>query len=219
MNKKIKIDIYSDYVCPFCYMGKTNLYNAIRELKMEDQVEINFKTYQLDENAKIDNHKTKYDSIVENSEKPIEITIAEIKEIEEQAKDIGLDYNYDIMLTANTKKAHKLTKYASIKGKQKEFVDMVMQMYFTNGANLNSDEQLVEMVEKVGLDIREAEEVLKTDKFEDEIAKDKYDAFQYQVKSVPFFIFEDRYGAPGKQNKEVFIEALQKIKEFNKENH
>ncbi|MDL2311057.1 DsbA family protein, partial [Peptostreptococcaceae bacterium OttesenSCG-928-C18] len=145
MNKKIVVDIYSDYVCPFCYMGKVNLENAIKELKMEDEVEVNFKAYELDEQAPKDKEMLKYDSLVENSEKPIGVIMSETREVIEQAKDVGLEFNYDIMLTANTRNAHKLTKYAKTKGKQKEFATKVMEAYFTKGANLNSEKELVKL--------------------------------------------------------------------------
>ncbi len=213
-NKKIKVDIFSDFVCPFCYMGKRNLDNAIENLGIEDLVEVNYRAYELDENADKDISILKYDYLQENSDKPLGIIMSEIKEVIEQAKDIGLDYNYDIMVTSNTHNAHKLTKFAKSVGKEKEFIENIMDGYFNKGLNLNSEEEILKIVEKTGLNVEDAKCVLHSNKFEDEIDKDKYDGYQYQVKSVPFFLFDNRYGASGKQDVKVFENALKQLAEF-----
>lgn len=213
-NKKLKVDIFSDYVCPFCYMGKRNLDRAIENLGIEDLVEINYRAYELDENADKNISIPKYDYLQETSDRPLGIIMAQTRDIIDEAKDMGLDYNYDIMVTSNTHNAHKLTKFAKSVGKEKEFAENIMDGYFNKGLNLNSEEELLNIVEKTELNVDDARDVLHSDKFEDEVAQDKYDAYQYQVQSVPFFLFDNRYGASGKQDVKVFEDALKQLAEF-----
>ena len=213
-NKKIRVDIFSDYVCPFCYMGKRNLDKAIENLGIQDLVEVNYRAYELDENADKNISIPKYDYLQENSDKPLGIIMSEIREVMDQANDLGLEYNYDIMVTSNTHNAHRLTKFAKSVGKEKEFAENIMDGYFTKGLNLNSEEELLNIVKKIGLDVDDARDVLQSDKFEEEVAQDKYDAYQYQVQSVPFFLFDNRYGASGKQDVKVFEDALKQLAEF-----
>ena len=195
-------------------MGKRNLDRAIENLGIEDLVEINYRAYELDENADKNISIPKYDYLQETSDRPLGIIMAQTRDIIDEAKDMGLDYNYDIMVTSNTHNAHKLTKFAKSVGKEKEFAENIMDGYFNKGLNLNSEEELLNIVEKTELNVDDARDVLHSDKFEDEVAQDKYDAYQYQVQSVPFFLFDNRYGASGKQDVKVFEDALKQLAEF-----
>ncbi|QQK08492.1 DsbA family oxidoreductase [Miniphocaeibacter halophilus] len=216
-NKKITVDIFSDFTCPFCYMGKKNLYDAIDNLNARDIVEINYRAYELDENASKNESVLKYDYMQKQEpNKPLGIIMAETRDIIDQGKDLGLDFNYDIMLTGNTNAAHRLAKYSKTKGKEKEFINKVFEGYFTKGLNLNKEEELLKIIEEVGLNKEEAKKIIDSKDFSEEVAQDKYDAFQYQVQSVPFFLFDKRYGASGKQDVETFEEAIKKLADFNK---
>lgn len=213
-DKKIIIQLFTDYICPFCYMGKRNLENAIKELNMEGIVQVYYKTYELDREADKNNSKSKIESLNEELYKSSSEIKAYIEDIVEQGKTIGLKYDFNKMVTSNTHNAHKLTKLATIYNKHIEFSEKIMEGYFTKGLNLNDNEKLLDIIETVGISRNEAKEVLLSDKFEDEIAQDKYDAFQYQVKSIPFFLIDNRYGSSGKQDINVFKEALRKLAEF-----
>lgn len=205
-DNKIIVDIYSDFVCPFCYMGKKNLKDAIKNLGFEDIVEVNYKSYELDEDAPSTFSVLKFPEDEEKGEV--------VEEIIEQGKDIGLNFNYDIMLTGNTNNIHRISKYAKLNGKDKEFVDEIMEGYFTNGFDLNSNEEIFQITDKLNLNREDIEKILNSDEFSDEVKQDKYDAFQYQVKSIPFFMFDNRYGASGKQDVKVFEDALKQLAEF-----
>ncbi len=215
-NKKITVDIFSDFTCPFCYMGKKNLYDAINNLNAKDIVEINYRAYELDENASKNSSVLKYDYMQEQEpNKPLGLIMAETREVIDQGKDLGLDLNYDIMLTGNTNTAHRLAKYAKTKGKEEEFINKVFEAYFTKGLNLNKEEELLKIIEEVGLNREEAKKIIDSKDFSDDVAQDKYDAFQYQVQSIPFFLFDKRYGASGKQDVKTFEEAIKKLADFH----
>ncbi|HJJ64562.1 MAG TPA: DsbA family oxidoreductase [Methanocorpusculum sp.] len=125
-------------------------------------------------------------------------------------KSVGLDFNYDIMRSCNTKKAQRLCKWAGTYGKLNEMTIAVMDGYFTKGKELNHNEDLLEMVKNVGLDVQEAEKVLNSDKYLEEVDTDIREARMFGIQSVPFFIFENRLAVSGAQPVEVFMQALQK---------
>ena len=125
-------------------------------------------------------------------------------------KSVGLDFNYDIMRSCNTKKAHRLCKWAGTYGKLNEMTIAVMDGYFTKGKELNHNEDLLEMVKNVGLDVQEAEKILNSDQYLEEVDADIREARMYGIQSVPFFIFENRLAVSGAQPVEVFMQALQK---------
>lgn len=205
-KEKIIIDIYSDFVCPFCYIGKKNLNDAIKNLNAENIVKINYKSYELNKEASKINSDLKYNEEDKENE--------DIKEIIEQGEDVGIKFNFNDIRTGNSNNAHRITKFAETKNKDKEFVNKVMDEYFLNGLNLNDNEKLIEIGEYVGLNKNDLENIINSNKYKDQVDKDKYDAFQYQVKSIPFLLFDNRYGASGKQNVKVFEDAIKQLAEF-----
>lgn len=205
-KEKIMIDIYSDFVCPFCYIGKKNLNDAIKNLNAENIVKINYKSYELNKEASKINSDLKYNEEDKENE--------DIKEIIEQGEDVGIKFNFNDIRTGNSNNAHRITKFAETKNKDKEFVNKVMDEYFLNGLNLNDNEKLIEIGEYVGLNKNDLENIINSNKYKDQVDKDKYDAFQYQVKSIPFLLFDNRYGASGKQNVKVFEDAIKQLAEF-----
>nr|AWI66806.1 DSBA protein [Anaeromyces contortus] len=113
------------------------------------------------------------------------------------------------MRSCNTKKAHRLCKWAGTYGKQNEMTIAVMDGYFTKGKELNHNEDLLEMVKNVGLNVQEAKEVLNSDRYLKEVDMDIHEAHMYGIQSVPFFIFEGRPPISGAQSVEIFMQALQ----------
>ena len=129
-------------------------------------------------------------------------------------KSVGLNFNYDIMRSCNTKKAHRLCKWAGTYGKLNEMTIAVMDGYFTKGKELNHNEDLLEMVQHVGLDVQEAEKILSSDQYLKEVDADIREAQMYGIHSIPFFIFEDRLAVSGAQSVEVFMQALQEAQKL-----
>lgn len=207
----MKIEIFSDFVCPFCYIAKKELELAIDQAGYSGQVEIEMKAYELSSEAPL--QSVPYmDSLLEQGmtrEKVEQLTAS----ITDRAKEVGLTYNFEEMTITNTHRVHRLAKWAKQFGKEVEFTEAIMNGYFTKGVDLSRDEELLKVVRAFGLDEVDAANVLATDRFEDEVKRDKYDVQQVGVSRVPFFVFENRYGIIGAEPNEVFVRTLHQAAE------
>ncbi|MGM9950381.1 MAG: DsbA family protein [Lysinibacillus sp.] len=209
----MKIEIFSDFACPFCYIGKKRLEQAIHETGFEDEIEIEYKSYQLNPHASKTEGKSFYESMMEKYESAREEIEMMASSIQERAKEVGLTYNFEQMKTGNTENAHRLAKWARKFNKEAVFVEAMMDGYFTKGLNVNDHDALVQVAKSVNLPEEEAKAVVESDQFAEELAKDRYDAQQLQVQSVPFFVFENKYGIIGAEPIEVFTRTLKQARE------
>ena len=203
----MKIKLFSDMVCPWCYVGKLRLDEAIKKSGMED-VDVEFKAFQLHPTSPAD-HSMPIREFINMTYGPGAAGNPAMQaQIQSGGKSVGVDFNYDIMRSCNTKKSHRLCKWAAKYGKMQELTIAVMDGYFTKGKELNDNATLLEMVKNVGLDVKEAEEVLNSDQYLDEVDQDLEEARKLGISSVPFFIFDDKYAVSGAQPVEVFMQAL-----------
>ncbi len=202
----MNIEVFTDFACPFCYIGKRKLAMAIEQLGLQDDVHMTYKSYQL--NPEADREKT--------------IPLYETKfsketadEITEHAKEVGLTYAFDRVQIGNTENAHRLAKWAKTQGKEEAFIDEMFHRYFTKGLNTNSHAELLDVVASIGLPVEEAAAVLEdVTAFQEQLAQDRYDVQQIPVTSVPFFVFENRYGIKGAEPLKIFVETLQQTKAY-----
>ena len=202
----MKVEIFSDFACPFCYIAKKELELAIDQAGYSGQVEIEMKAYELSSDAPL--QSVPYiDSLLEQGmtrEKVEQLTAS----ITDRAKEVGLSYNFEELTISNTHRVHRLAKWVKQFGMEAEFTEAIMNGYFTQGLDLSHDEELLEVVRVLGLDDVDAADVLATDRFEDEVKRDQYDVQQVGVTRVPFFVFENRYGIIGAEPNEVFVRTL-----------
>ncbi len=207
----MKIEIFSDFVCPFCYIAKKELELAIDQAGYSGQVEFEMKAYELSPDAPL--QSVSYtDSLLEQGmsrEKIEQLTI----NIVERAKEVGLTYNVEKMTLTNTHHVHRLAKWAKQFNKEVEFTEAIMNGYFTQGFDLSHNETLLEVVRTLGLDEVDAADVLAANRFEEEVKRDQYDVQQIGVTRVPFFVFENRYGIIGAEPNEVFVRTLHQAAE------
>lgn len=204
----MKIEVFSDFTCPFCYIGKKQLEQAIEEAGYAGQVEIEYKMYQLAPDASTEHAQPFYEAMVEKQHQSLKKVKEMTAEIAERAKEFGLIYNFDKIRMANTKKAHRLAKWVRQFGKEEAYTELLMAGYFTHGANLNNEETLLSFISQLDLDKEEAKAVLRSDAFTEVLEIDQYHAQQIGVQSVPFFVFENKYGIIGAEPNEVFIKTL-----------
>lgn len=209
----MKIDIWSDIACPFCYIGKRNLELALKNFESEDEVEIIYHSYQLDPNAKkegkrdsVEDLANKYGSSMEKAQQMVDRVIS-------MAKDVGLHYNYDAIVNTNTLDAHRLSHYAKKFNKDKEIVEELFRAHFIEGLDIGDIDVLGKLGDRVGLDSEDIKNVLKSEEFISEVDTDKYMASQYEITSVPFFIFNDKYAISGAQPPEAFLDTMKKASE------
>lgn len=214
---KLKIEVWSDFVCPFCYIGKRHLEHALEKFPHRDSVTIEYKSFQLDPNARHIPGKSFYETFSELKGMPLNQVIAMNKQVGEQAKKVGLTYRFDTMQYANTLDAHRVAKYAETAGKGKEITERFLFAYFTESKLISDHETLADLAEEVGLDREEVLNVLKSNKYMREVREDIEVARQIGVRGVPFFVFNEKYAVSGAQPEEVFVQALEKVWEEEKE--
>ena len=213
----MKIEVWSDFVCPFCYIGKRRLEHALEKFAHRDNVTVEYKSYQLDPTAKHIPGKDFYETFSELKGMPLPQVKAMNQQVAEQAKSVGLTYNFDTMKYANTFDAHRVAKYAETKGKGKELTERFLYAYFTESKLMSDFETLATLAEEVGLDKEEVKTVLESNQYINEVRRDINVARQIGVQGVPFFVVNEKYAVSGAQPEEVFTEVLQKVwEEFSK---
>lgn len=212
----MKIELWSDFGCPFCYIGKTRFEQALNEFPHKDQVEVVYKAYQLTPNAP----KVMTDSPAKAFAKGHHMSEEKAKErfkmFVDTAKSVGLEYNYDIIQMTNTFDAHRLAKWANEFEKEPDITAVFMKAYFTDGLNIADHDTLVQLAETVGLDGNEAKKILNGDRFKDVVEDQINEGRQVGVRGVPFFVLNRKYGVSGAQPKEYFKQVLDKLWEESK---
>ncbi|MGK7379006.1 DsbA family oxidoreductase [Planococcus sp. 1R117A] len=209
----MKIEIWSDYVCPFCYIGKRTLEQALKKSGYESQAEISFKAYQLDPNTPLNSTVSTHEHLAKKMGRTIDQAKEMTNGVAEHARTVGLEYDFDEMVEANTFAAHRLVKWAEGLGKDAELTEQLLHAYFIEAKNVGNHEVLLTTAEKVGLPREEAQEMLASDRFTAEVQSDIAEAHQIGVQGVPFFVINRKYAISGAQPLEAFVDSLIQIGE------
>lgn len=208
----MKIDVWSDFVCPFCYIGKRRLEQALEKFPHRDQVEIEYRSFELDPNAPKENHPPVYEDLAKKYGMSVEEAKKMNEGVAQQAATVGLTFNTDKMKSTNTFDAHRLYHFAKTKGKGQEVTEKFLHGYFTEGKIMSDHNTLVELAESAGLDREEVQKVLQDESaYADEVRYDIATAQQIGARGVPLFVINQKYGISGAQPVETFAEALEKV--------
>lgn len=206
----MKIEIWSDVMCPFCYIGKRRLEEALAQFPEKEKVEIEWKSFQLDPTTVTDPGKNVYEYLAERKG----ISVPESKQMHAQvismAESAGLHYNFDTAVIANSFDAHRLMQFAKTKNLGDAAEERIFRAYFTEGVNVADHAELKRLAGEIGLDEQEAENVLASNAFSAEVQSDVSEAQQIGVRGVPFFVFDRKYAVSGAQPAGVFLETLTK---------
>ena len=204
----MKIEIWSDIFCPFCYMGKRRFENALNKFENKEAVEVVFRSFELNPNAE----KVNNNNINEVLSKKYGMTLEEAKanndNIVKQAKTLGLDYNFDGAVLTNSFDAHRMIHFAKDYGKNVEMTEALFKAYFTDSKNISDFDTLTDIASSIGLNKEEAIKVLNSDKYKKEVREDEDLARNYSITSVPTFIINGKFLISGAQSEEVFTMAL-----------
>lgn len=204
----MNIDIWSDYVCPFCWVGKRNLEIALREFEHADAVTITWHPFELDPHAPTEVTGTLVEKIAQKYNLSLEQSLATQKGLQAKAKAVGLDFNYEEAKATNTFDAHRLSFLASKFSLADVFDDAAKKAYFTDGKSLAHHDTLVELATSVGLPKEEVLNVLASDAYSDEVRQSEETARRLGVTGVPFYVFNNTIAVSGAQPPGVFVEAL-----------
>lgn len=207
----VKIEVWSDFVCPFCYIGKRRLEQALEPFPHREDVEIVFRSFELDPNAPNETPLTIHEIIANKYGISLEEAKRANADIGRQAEAVGLTFRFDTMKPTNTFDAHRLAQYANEKGRLQDVVERLFYAYFTESKRISDRNVLLAIAEAAGLDRTEAEEVLASGRYTQEVRRDEEEAAALGVRGVPFFVLNRKYAISGAQPVEVFRRALEKV--------
>jgi predicted DsbA family dithiol-disulfide isomerase len=206
----MKVNIWSDVRCPFCYIGKRKFEKALEKFEHKDQVEVVWKSFELDPNLKTQANTNPYDYFAEIKGMPRQQAADMFGHVTAVAKEVGLHFNLEGSVIANSFNAHRLIQFAKYKGLGDAIEEQLFKMHFIEAKNIDDSEVLMEAGKAIGLNADELNEVLATNAFADEVKLDELAAQQIGVNGVPFFVFDNKYGVSGAQSPDLFLETLEK---------
>lgn len=209
-RKMIKIDVVSDVICPWCFLGKRRLDKALASIP-EIPAEVTFRPFFLDPTIPVDGlSREKYmrdkfgDRDLNAMHQPL---------VEAGKKD-GVPYEFEkITRTPNTTDAHRLIRWAHQAGKQPAVVDALFMAYWYDGRDVGDIAVLVDIAKACGMDGAEVEKLLKSNTDAKEVLEEVQNAYQIGVQGVPTFIINQRYGISGAQEAEALAQAIKQISE------
>jgi len=208
----MKVEIWSDVMCPFCYIGKRRFEKALKAEGVDD-VEIIYRSFLLDPELATDPNKNVTEHLAEKKG----ISIDEAQKLNDyvtkMASEEGLNYDMENAIVANSRNAHRLLHFAKSKGKQAEFKEALLKAYFEEGKNIDKMDSLKSIGASVGLDEEEVGKVYNSADFTENVIEDIQRAQQIGVRGVPFFVFNEKFALSGAQPLDTFKQAIQKVKE------
>ncbi len=206
----MKVDIWSDIRCPFCYIGKRKFENALQKFEQKEEVVVEWHSFQLDPGLKTqpDTDTVEYFSKIKGISR--EQALQMFEGANKMARETGLELNLETSVVANSYRAHQLLQWAKSKGKGNEIKEALFESHFIQAKNIDDVEILLELAVATGLDKTEAQNVLITEEFAYMVKQDEMAARNIGVQGVPFFVFNNKYAVSGAQAEETFLEVLEK---------
>lgn len=221
MNQhKMKVEIWSDIMCPFCYIGKRNFEAGLAQFSEREQIEVEWKSFQLDptmeEVPKYQNDLYMY--LADRKGFSYEQSKAMHMNLVQSAKSVGLEYKFDRALVTNSMKAHRIIQMAKTKGIGDEAEERFFRAYFTEGKNLNDLATLKGLGVEMGLTEEEVDEALTNSMYAEKVEGDSNEGAMLGVTGVPFFVVDRKYAVVGAQPVEAFLGTLeQAFEEYRNE--
>lgn len=208
-NDQMTVEIWSDIMCPFCYIGKRRFEAALQAFPHRDQVQVVWRSYQLDPDLKTDPSTTVDQMLADKKGWTLEQAATMNARVTAMAREAGLDYHLDRAVVANSLDAHRFSHLAAQHGVQDQAEEALFHAYFTDGKNTADHSVLAEIGEQLGISRTETEDMLRSDAFTAEVERDILRAQQIGVRGVPFFVLDSRYAVSGAQESSTFSGALQ----------
>jgi predicted DsbA family dithiol-disulfide isomerase len=216
---KMKIEIWSDVMCPFCYIGKRRFEDALQNFEHKDKVEIEWKSFQLNPDLKTDPSLNITQYLADAKGWTFEYAQQLNNRVTEMAAEVGLTYAFDKALVANSFDAHRFAHLAKQHGFGDKAEEALFRAYFTDGRNIADHETLIELGVEMGLNETEIKQMLQTEAFAEDVKHDIAEAGYLGIRGVPFFVMNGKYSVSGAQMVPVFSETLEKsYQEWQTEN-
>ena len=204
----MKVEIWSDVMCPFCYIGKRRFEEALRQFPHTGDIEVIWKSFQLNPAMKTDRGKNINQYLAEIKGWTIEQAKQVNEHVTQMAQEAGLHYDFDKAIVANSFDAHRLIQLAKANGKGDEMEERLFSAYFTEGKDTSDHETLILLGTEVGLNTTDIQKMLASHEYSANVEQDIYESQQIGVRGVPYFVFNNRYTVTGAQASETFLGAL-----------
>lgn len=208
-SDNMKVEIWSDIMCPFCYIGKRNIETALAQFPEEKNIEIEWKSFQLDPSLPqiaTDNHE---EYLAKRKGFPVEQVKGMLQHVTNTAKQAGLDFHLEESVIVNSYNAHRLIQFAKTKELGGEAEERFFKAYFTEGIDLANLENLTALGKEIGLDEAELQMAFTDNQYAEKVNQDIEEARMIGVTGVPFFVFDRKYAVSGAQPPQAFLQALE----------
>jgi predicted DsbA family dithiol-disulfide isomerase len=205
----MNVEIWSDVVCPWCYIGKRRFESALAQFPHRDEVTVTWRSFELDPNAP----QTYPGTLNERLARKLGVPVHEAARMNARVSGIaageGLEYHLDQARPSNTFDAHRLIHFGAARGIQDAVKERLMRAYFTDGLPIGETETLISLAVEAGLEAGEARAALESDTYAEDVRADEHRAAEFGIRSVPFVVLDEQFGVSGAQPAELFLSALQ----------
>lgn len=211
MTSVLKVDIWSDIACPWCYVGKRRFEEGVRRYEAEGgdrQVEVEYHSFELAPDTPVDFEGSEVDFLADHKRMPVAQVRQMLAQMTEVATSVGLDFDYDALQHTNTLKAHEVLHLAKAHGLQAETKERLLRAYFVEGRHVGHDDDLADLAAEAGLDRQAVLEALRGGTYRADVQADIEQARAYGISGVPFYVIDQKYGVSGAQDPAVFAGAL-----------
>ncbi len=214
MAEPVRIDVWSDIACPWCYIGKRRLETGVAAYHATGDsapVEIEYHSFELAPDTPVDFEGTEVDFLVRHKRMSEDQVRTLLDRVTGVAGSEGLHYDFDAIRHTNTVKAHQLLHYAKARGLQLEAKERLLRAYFVEGRHLGRTEDLADLAGEIGLDGDDVRRSLDEGEYLAAVRADERAAVDHGIQAVPFFVIDGRYGVSGAQRSETFAQALARV--------
>jgi predicted DsbA family dithiol-disulfide isomerase len=207
----MQIEIWSDVICPWCYIGKRRFEKALAQFGHREEINIIWRSFELDPNTPKQQPGTIRELLSHKYHVSLQQADEMIARVTAHAKEAGLEYRMDIARRGNTFDAHRLIHFAAEKQAGDQAIESIMHAYFSESLAVGDCAALAKLAPKFGISESEALAMLESDKYSEAVRADESRAAEFGISGVPFFVFDEKSGISGAQRVEVFAEALQQM--------
>lgn len=214
MTDTIRVDIWSDIACPWCYIGKRRFEKGLAAFVAERpdiEIEVENHSFELAPDTPDNYQGSEIDFLTKHKGMAREQVEQMLEQMTQMAAVEGLEFNFDKLQHANTGRVHRVLHLAKSQGLQSEMQERLFRAYFTEGRQLTDVETLAELGEEVGLDSEEVRDAFEDEDLGEAVEKDITRARMLGVNGVPYFLFEQKYGVSGAQSAETFADVLEQV--------
>ncbi|MGM9972461.1 MAG: DsbA family oxidoreductase [Clostridiaceae bacterium] len=207
----MRVEIWTDFVCPYCYIGKRMFQEALKKFDHSEDVEVIYRSFELNHNAAKGRPADPIGELEEKYGMTRDEIINRKQPIIDRANSVGLDYKAENLVSNNTFDAHRLSQYAKTVDKMDKLTERIFKAHFIEGLDISNQEVLLYLAEESGLNRAEAKKVLESDDFSTEVFEDQKKADSIDLDYVPFFLFNDTTSVSGDYTIDTFLDTMNAI--------